>query len=215
MSTRLRALVLAVTLTVAPVTVGVLVSDTEEPAAAPPPYTGTPLADVDTTTIAVARAPFCDRIVGDAVTAALPSPTGSDTGSDTGSAPAADSWTNGDELRVDGRRDVVHEYGCRFAAAPARAEAWVFAPPVTRERARQLARRAVAGSCRRVTDAASYGAPSVAAFCPGKQPSITFQGLFGDAWLTCRLTAADGPTEQDLLDRAGRWCVAVARAATA
>lgn len=212
MSTRLRALLLAVALTVAPVTVGVLVADSGGDPAPPPAYTATALSDYDTSAVAIARAPFCDRIVDDAVSAALP---GSAEQSGTDGSTQARAWGNGDRTRVGGGRDVVHEYGCSFAAARARAEAWVFVPPVTGRRARQLARAAVPESCSRVAGAASYGDPSVAVSCPGRRPTVTFQGLFGDAWLTCRLSAADGATDRELLDRAGRWCVAVARAAAA
>ena len=42
----------------------------------------------------------------------------------------------------------------------------------------------------------------------------SYQGLFGDAWLTCRLDL--GPDALDastagLVDRTGAWCVGVAR----
>jgi hypothetical protein len=160
---------------------------------------GTPLADVDTTSLVVARAPFCDAVDPAAVTRAL------------GEEPAEGSaHRSGQRIRLsDDVADVVHEFGCRWTAGDGVAEAWVFVPPVTRERAADLVRT----GCRGVQDPA-FGEPSTV--CRTQADGVatyTFRGLFGDAWLTCRLTATGGPTEPELLDRAGRWCVAVARAA--
>ena len=56
--------------------------------------------------------------------------------------------------------------------------------------------------------------PSVALICPaGDRRWASFRGLFGDAWLACSLSAPATLGDQELLDRAGRWCVAVAEAA--
>ena len=44
--------------------------------------------------------------------------------------------------------DVVHEFGCRWTAGDSSAEAWVFAPPITRKRAAVLARLAGGKDCR-------------------------------------------------------------------
>lgn len=204
MPTALRALLLAALLTVAPVTIGVLVSNGGAPAAEPPPYTGTPLPDVDTSLLMVSRAPFCDRVSPDAIKAAI-------------GAAATDeaAWANGDPIAVGGSEDVGHEFGCSFTSEGATAEAWVFAPPVTVADAGRLAGDATeARNCRSVSDAPSYGDPSVATECGGKRPNITFHGLFGDAWLSCRLQLPKRTvlTDAAMLDRAGRWCVAVAQA---
>lgn len=206
----LRWLSLAVVLTALPVTAGVAVLDDDAPAAAPPappPYTGTPLTDFDTTTVTVARAPFCDRLPEEAVSAALD-----------GEARTTRAYDNGEAAPLaTGLRDVAHEYGCRVAGARgAEARAWLFAPPVTRTRARELVEETPQGSCDRPAHAPAYGAPSTAQVCrDGSRRSATFRGLFGDAWLACSLTAPAALTEQELLDRAGRWCVAVAQAAAA
>ena len=46
----------------------------------------------------------------------------------------------------------------------------------------------------------------------GKSVEASYRGLFGDAWLACSLTA---PGERDaVLEKAGAWCVAAARAAS-
>ncbi|TIC87531.1 hypothetical protein E8D34_10485 [Nocardioides sp. GY 10113] len=203
MPTVLRALLLAVLLTFVPVAVGVLLAGgPTAPAPPPPAYTGTDLADYDATAVAVARADFCSRIVAEAVTEAL--------GKEAGKASA---YANGDRVQVDGSRDVVHEYGCSYRAGRGRAEGWVFAPPVTAARARELASARPGDGCRRVADAPALGGPSSAVLCPGESATLTYAGLIGDAWLTCRLTLPGSTPEQELTQRAGRWCVAVAKAA--
>ena len=164
---------------------------------------GTPLADVDTTSLVVARAPFCDAVDPAAVSRAL------------GEEPAEGSaYRSGQRIKLsDGTRggvaDVVHEFGCRWTAGDGVAEAWVFVPPITRERAADLVRT----GCRGVQDPA-FGEPST--ICRTQADGVTtytFRGLFGDAWLTCRLVVGAG--QEETLDRAGRWCAAVATGASA
>ena len=170
-----------------------------EPTAAPSEAVdeGTPLADVDTTSLAVARAPFCDAVDPAAVARAL------------GEEPAEGSaYRSGQRIKLsDDVADVVHEFGCRWTAGDGVAEAWVFVPPVTRERAADLVRT----GCRGVQDPA-FGEPST--ICRTQADGVatyTFRGLFGDAWLTCRLVVGAG--QEETLDRADRWCAAVATAA--
>ena len=176
-----------------------------EPTAAPSEAVdeGTPLADVDTTSLVVARAPFCDAVDPAAVARAL------------GEEPAEGSaYRSGQRIKLsDGTRggvaDVVHEFGCRWTAGDGVAEAWVFVPPITRERAADLVRT----GCRGVQDPA-FGEPST--ICRTQADGVTtytFRGLFGDAWLTCRLVVGAG--QEETLDRAGRWCAAVATGASA
>ena len=172
-----------------------------EPTAAPSEAVdeGTPLADVDTTSLVVARAPFCDAVDPAAVARAL------------GEEPAEGSaYRSGQRIKLsDDVADVVHEFGCRWTAGDSVAEAWVFVPPVTRERAADLVRT----GCRGVRDPA-FGQPSTA--CRTQADGVatyTFRGLFGDAWLTCRLVVGAG--QEETLDRADRWCAAVATGAAA
>ena len=136
-------------------------------------------------------------------------------GAEVGPDPAdTRSWANGDRTKLaDGVRDVAHEYGCAWTAADGTvATAWVFAPPVTADRAGELARDARrADRCRPLPDAPAYGAPSIAVSCGTKGGArTTFQGLFGDAWLSCSL---EKPGAAPDVDRTGHWCVAVAEAA--
>lgn len=207
----LRWLSVAVAVTALPVATGVLVlGDDDAPAKAPEPapYTSTPLEDFDTSVVALERAPFCERISEEARTEALD-----------GAAGRLTSYANGETAELaPGLEDVAHEYGCRIeGAGVAELRAWLFAPPVTRSRAGDLVDEAAGrASCTRPAAAPAYGAPSVALVCPsGRVTWASFRGLFGDAWLACSLAAPASTEDAELLDRAGRWCVAVARAAQA
>lgn len=188
-------------------TVAVLLGGCTEapPEPAPQPKDpGTPLASYDTTAVAVDRAPFCDRVEPSAVEEALDRP-----------AKQTKSYDNGDALTLpDGEKDVAHEYGCAWVARRVTARAWVFAPPVTPGRARALVRTAVTtGGCPVQERGPAFGRPSVARVC--RTPDLaeaSYRGLFGDAWLSCSVSLR-GVDDLDLLDRAGRWCVAVAEAA--
>ena len=155
---------------------------------------------------ALSRAPFCDRVPEEAVDEALD-----------GDAGPTTAYSNGQRAEMaPGLEDVAHEYGCRIEGARgAELRAWLFVPPVTRLRATDLVGEASARpSCTRPTAAPAYGAPSVALICPaGNRRWASFRGLFGDAWLACSLAAPARLGDAELLDRAGRWCVAVAEAA--
>ena len=177
-------------------------SDEEDPPTEPQ-ATSTPLSDFASDEVQVVRAAFCPRVAPEAVAEALGAePTDSRT------------WANGDRTPLTaGVRDVAHEYGCSWRAEDGTAaRAWVFAPPVTAARAGQLVRQARrADGCRPITVAPAYGDPSTAVRC-GRE--IGFHGLFGDAWLSCSVTPPATADDGALLDRVGRWCVAVAQAAS-
>lgn len=166
---------------------------------------GTPLASYDTTEVALARAPYCDRVEPGAIAAALGEV-----------ARRTSSHDNGEPVRLaDGRRDVAHEYGCSWSVGSTRARTWLFAPPVTGARARDLATQALATpGCRPHERAAEFGEQSVALVCTDHgRATASYRGLFGDAWLVCELTARGD--REELVRRTGRWCVAVAEAARA
>ena len=191
--------------------VGLLVLGTgcedEEPAPAPPPASSTPLDQVATDTIAVAREEFCARVAPAAVEEVL------------GAAPTdAGAWANGERAELaPGVTDVAHEYGCRWNADGTTARAWVFAPPVTPRQAAALRRAAVgATGCEPVRDAPRFGSRGVAVRCSGGgSEATTFHGLFGDAWLSCSVeTSQAGSVPRDEeLDRASGWCATVLQAA--
>ncbi|MDQ4055708.1 MAG: hypothetical protein M3237_23860, partial [Actinomycetota bacterium] len=66
--------------------------------------------------------------------------------------------------------------------------------------------------CEPVADAPAFGQPSAAVVCATEpRREVSYGGMFGDAWLTCTLSS--GVPRAELLDRAGRWCVAVVEAA--
>ena len=173
---------------------------------ADPSAPSTPLESYDTAGLVVPRASFCAGMAEEAVADAL------------GAAPSASSsYENGEPARVGEVRDVAHEYGCAYRAEDGTtARAWVFAPPVTRARARDLL--ALAGAergCRPDRDAPAFGSPSTALECRGEGgTTVSWRGLFGDAWLSCSLTV-EGPADESVVQRADRWCVAVATAASA
>jgi hypothetical protein len=169
-----------------------------------PTASSTPLASIRTTEVAVARAGFCDRVAPARAADAL----GAEVESST-------SYSNGEPTRLaPGVRDVAHEFGCTWTAANgAIARAWVFAPPVTRARARDLRDAEVRSPCA-AAQGPRFGAPSVAVRCAtGEGTEQGYFGLFGDAWLSCTLTlpARDDSTDQP--ERTSRWCAAVLLAA--
>lgn len=181
------------------------------PAEQTPSAASTPLSAFDTGNVRVIRDAFCSQIGPDAVTEALG-----------GDAESSASYNNGEKARISARvRDVAHEFDCTWIGADGTtAEAWVFAPPVTPERGRLLARTAARDAgpgCTTLATAPEFGSPSTAVRCRVHgRLETSFHGLFGDAWLSCSLAAPAADTDQEaLLERAGRWCVTVAEAAAA
>lgn len=202
--TLVRSLLAAVVATAASVGAGVaLVGPAERDAAAPEVAPSVTLADLDTTTLAASRAGFCAGVAPARVVEAL------------GAEPAdTASYDNGEQVLLAGDlTDVAHEFGCTWTAADGgRARGWVFAPPVAADRAARLVRVALRGEgCSRLPGAASYGVPSVAVVCPvdgGRE--VSYRGLFGDAWLSCALSAPATTPREELIERADRWCATVA-----
>ncbi|GAB2877260.1 hypothetical protein [Nocardioides pacificus] len=183
--------------------------DDDTPPAAEPTVVATPLGELDLTTMTVPRAAFCAAVPQAAVEDALGGP-----------AASTEDYGNGDPLEVrEGLTDVAHEFGCVFTAADgAQARAWVFVPPLTRERAGQLVRQlGREKGCRVIAQAPAFGSPSLARVCEGSASGApteaSYRGLFGDAWLTCSVSA-DG-TADALLERADVWCANVVTAAAA
>ncbi len=206
----LRSMVVAGLATVLAVVIGVVVldggdRDGEAQPAVPPEAESTPLAELDTTSLAIGRVAFCNSIADDAVSEVL--------GAD---AERATSYDNGERAQVTRKvEDVAHEFGCAWSADQATARGWVFAPPVTRGQARRLVEAAAAGrGCRPPPDPAQFGNPSVALVCATKSArQASYRGLFGDAWLTCSLTVPESTDSTELVERTERWCVAVMAAA--
>jgi hypothetical protein len=161
------------------------------------------LASIDTTTAVVRRGAFCDDVPDADAQADL---------DDT--SPDLSTWANGDQL--ESSQDVSHEYGCSWTAANGSvASGWVFAPPVTLERAQELVASAKSQpGCTPLPGAAPFGSPSVALTCTtGGTPTLSYRGLFGDAWLVCQLAAPRATDPAGLAATADRWCATVLQAA--
>lgn len=201
-------------------------------AATPPPNvaTPTPLASYDGAGAAVQRISFCTRIPTSAVAAAVVK------------VGSTRHYANGEQAPDTG--DIAHEYGCIFDGETGlTAKAWVFAPPVTPDDAKQLvAEGGKARGCQLV-DAHKFGSPALGTLCRTPTTNtVTYSGLFGDAWLSCSITAPaakaadegatatptatpttspptddasteEALTDQTLTERAGSWCVQVATTA--
>jgi hypothetical protein len=163
----------------------------------------TPIASYDGSRAQVQRISFCDRIPADAVSAAV------------GKTSGTRHYGSGERAPDTG--DIAHEYGCIFDGATSLiAKAWVFAPPVTPADAAQLARDAGKARGCSTLDPYDFGSPSAGTLCrTPKSTTATYRGLFGDAWLTCTLTAPTAAklTAEVVVDRAGKWCVQVATTA--
>jgi hypothetical protein len=178
-------------------------SDDSAPRATPAP---TPIGELQTGSVRLVRAPFCDRVPDSSVAAALGGdPTGSD------------SWGNGDPVpdTTGSSGDVGHEIGCAWSGADgASAGAWIFARPVPSGFATDLVVQAGAEEGCTATAARVFGGPSVLQTCtlPGNVQRVRRAGLFGDTWLTCEVSGASAP---DLRTRTDRWCAAVVTAAAA
>ena len=182
-------------------------SDSSSPPAASSPTAATdaatPLQDLDTTALVVRRGPFCDAVDPAAVERAL------------GEEPAdVSAYRSGQRIKVsDNVADVVHEFGCRWTAGDDTAEAWVFAPPVTRGRAASLARDIDKPAVCADGTGPAFGEPWARCLTTkGQAATLTYGGLFGDAWLGCTLTLTSGSIG-DVDERGEQWCAAVATGA--
>ena len=202
-------LLLASVLTAAAVGGGVVLFADDEPGGRAPVGTSAPLSSLDTGGLTILRTGFCDGVADSAVTEALQAEPDQES-----------SYANGDRVQLTAEvRDRAHEHGCQWSANGVTASGWVFAPPVPRVTADLLLRRARdAKGCEPIPDAPAYGEPSLGLVCTGRLgEEVSFRGLFGDAWLVCSLRFADvsaGQSRDEAVDRTGRWCVAVARAAS-
>jgi hypothetical protein len=206
MPRRARTVALAAVLTFL---LGACTGDDEPAAEADPSAPSTPLASYAADTVVLDRGPFCEDIPAAAVEEALG-----------GTATDSTTYGNGERARLtDDVRDVSHEFGCTFRAEDGTtARAWLFAPPVTPARARDLVKDARSGQgCRPEPQDPGFGQKSVAVVCEADgETTASYRGLFGDAWLSCSLAVATGSVQDSaLLDRTGRWCVQVAEAARA
>jgi hypothetical protein len=201
----LLVLVLAVTTGVVYAGIGNRSSD--EPAASKPsPTTSTsPSSSVDLSRLPIERGEFCDLLGGRDVEDALGAPVSE-----------ASHYRSGDRVTLaPGVTDVAHEYDCTYEAADgAEARVWVFAEPVTATVGRSIVRDARRErGCSERPHAPTFGTPSIGTLCRTSKPasrSVTLRGLFGDAWLSCRLSTPGASGATETAHRADQWCVRVA-----
>jgi hypothetical protein len=175
-------------------------SSAPEPSA---PAKPTPIARLNTDSMAVPRIDFCTLVPDVAVDHALG-----------GTGWKLTQWHNGDRTDVTGTgSDVVAEHGCAWTAQGGStiARAWIFAEPVSRRFARFVVRREGATSGCRRTQGPAFGDPSTTQTCvlDGRQ-RVRHAGLFGDTWLSCEVEA-DLPIRKTRR-RADDWCVEVVNA---
>ncbi len=199
----------ALALTAVAVYVGLRAAGPDQPVATPRTTSpsATPMARLDLSGLPVRRASLCGRIARSDVEAALRGPVAE-----------TSRYDSGDRASIaPGVRDVAHEFDCTYqAASGAQARVWVFAERVTRGEAADIARAAKrAPRCRTLTDGPTFGTPDAATVCrvaKRRSRAVTLSGLFGDAWLSCRLSspAAAGDSRSQTVQRAQRWCVRVA-----
>ena len=134
-----------------------------------------------------------------------------------GEPEASSSYDNGEPARLtEGVTDVAHEFGCVWPGGrQQRAGVGVRAPVTRAGRASWSERPGRLPAARRCRTRPRSGVrPSQS--CAGRwRLEVSYRGLFGDAWLSCALAVpARGVDRAALLDGAGRWCVAVATAAS-
>jgi hypothetical protein len=207
---RAAALALALLLTCAVVYVGLRDGAPQEdgsaarssPSSSP---TRTPLASLDLSGLPIGRTDFCNRLDEGDVEDALGGPVVDTT-----------RYGSGDRVALaPGVVDVSHEYNCTYDAGDgAQARVWVFAEPVTASVGSDIAREARAESgCRTLRKAPRFGTPAIGTVCRATRPearAVTLRGLFGDAWLSCRLSRPGAGDVPGTVQRAEQWCVRVA-----
>lgn len=173
-------------------------------AATPSPAKPTPIAAYDGTFTAAKRISICSRIPDGAILDAV------------GAKVQTAHYGNGQKL--PGADDISHEYGCVFNGEGGLvARSWTFVPPVTPEQATAYAGAARATPGCRPLPEAKFGSISAGTVCavPGSA-TVTWRGLFGEAWLGCSVAGPVGAppqTEEALVERAGIWCVRVVETA--
>ena len=166
---------------------------------------GTSLADVDLSDLPIERRPFCGRLSQHDVETALSGPVASTA-----------HYDSGDRLTfTPGVTDISHEYGCRYRGESGiAAQVWVFAEPVSATVGRRIVRDASDDpGCSAVAQAPTYGTPGAGTMCTTKKPAaraVTLRGLFGDAWLSCRVAVPGGGSAADAVRRTDQFCVRVA-----
>jgi hypothetical protein len=207
---RVVLVLVALLATSATVAVGLTSGDSRHPAALQQHETrtpsSTPIRKVDLSALPIARRPFCNLLPRSDVEEALAGP-----------VTKATQYGNGSKTKMaPGLADVSHEYNCTFDGAHgSQVRVWVFAQPVQTGTAKFLARQALKTPGCQQARAPKFGTPTAPTLCRTSSPKatvITLRGLFGQAWLSCQLTAPGRDDPKAAQQRADDWCVKVATA---
>lgn len=164
----------------------------------------TPLAQLNTASLRIARINFCGLLPHTAIEDALG-----------GREASHESYRNGDDAQLtQDVKDVAHEFGCSYTAKDGtQAQAWVFAQPVDRELARKINRQAKHRKGCTAESGAGFGQSSVRQVCSldGGIQRVRLSGLFHNSWLACEISAPEAAAPvKELRARADAWCVQVA-----
>lgn len=171
-----------------------------EAAEEPEPVRATPIGELSTGSMIIARQAFCEQVPNAAVESAIKGPVDN-----------AREWSNGEQGTTG---DVEQEFGCEWKSADGlEARAWVYARPVTAQFARDVIRKTSGRRECTAPAAPPFGRPSQLQVCQigGGVLRVRHAGLFGDTFLTCEVAEPTADRKQ-LRARAGTWCVAVATA---
>lgn len=175
----------------------------ENPKSTPTPAP-TPIAQLNTPAMTLARVDFCALLPDPAVRKALAGGLGDQV-----------SWRNGERALIDtDTRDVAHEYGCAWTREQYAASAWIYARPITSEFAKAVLDKTSHRQGCTAKAGPDFGSPHGQQNCrlPDGTKRVRLAGLFKDTYLTCQVQAPPKEDDQTLAERADEWCVQVANA---
>src|SRR6476619_3443976 len=176
-------------------------SDTPKSASTPAP---TPIGQLNTDSMTLARVDFCALLPDSAVRQALDGGLGDQV-----------SWRNGERALIDtGTSDVAHEYGCAWTRAGYAASAWIFARPIDTEFAKAVLDKTSHRNGCTAEEGADFGSPHQQQTCTLSDGTkrVRLAGLFKDTFLTCQVQAPAKVDDKTLSERTYDWCVQVANA---
>lgn len=164
----------------------------------------TPIGQLNTDAMTLARVDFCALVPDAAVRSALNGGLGDQV-----------SWRNGEAAQIStDTRDVAHEYGCAWDRAGYGASAWIFARPITRDFAKAVLEKTSRRNGCTAEPGPDFGKPHQQQSCtlPDGSKRVRLAGLFDDTFLTCQVQAPATEDDTKLAERAHAWCVQVANA---
>jgi hypothetical protein len=176
-------------------------SETPKSASTPAP---TPIGQLNTDAMTLARVDFCALLPDAAVREALDGGLGDQV-----------SWRNGERALIDtGTSDVAHEYGCAWTRAGYAASAWIFARPINTEFAKAVLDKTSHRNGCTAEEGPDFGSPHQQQTCTLSDGTkrVRLAGLFRDTFLTCQVQAPAKMDDKTLSERTYDWCVQVANA---